>query len=699
MITLDSPWRRLGAFPIATWRDEFRRVGSPMLPDADACVEAAGPHGALALAQAFVEDKYATTGSKPQAKNPLNLRPGPGRMTPTVTVPGKGEFLVFDAYADCFREWRRRLFDEAETYKAPPGGRGPYALAGEGILDLIADAYCPKGPPGTPEFANDPEAYARSLVTMLDRLNAPLLDQVDDDQDAPAAGIVFGRVPRPSIVDKTIGDKILPNGDTNGYNLLGTRKGLLVGTCLHRMHGNLQGTFDHFSRVDIGALTDYGVGGVLDPERDGQIWQYNDPEGERTPWANGVGPGEGSSDDPAGIAFKRAFANEMNQGLIPHNRRLVSIETSGFLPDHDHTESEVTDAQVDSLAHLVAFWQDRIGVPWNVFPNHPTLGIKTLYFHDSFSTKNCPGQKLHARTDEIIEKARAIMRQHQGGHGVVAATITDPTKIEGIDAALLKRWFGKVKAEDGQTIQYDPADPVAKLWGTAGATSGEFPAITEVQVFTDSPQQTRRYTRFGDGLTVFQTTGAKPTLLQGNGAGFPTGMDAGLAECWFGKATAEDGQVVRFDQSDAVCALWLRNGSATGHYPTLVEVEVFEDSPSQTRRYYRFAGGLTIFQPTSEKPRLLHDGGEAFPAGMDAGLARRWFGEGPSENGHTLHFQQGDPASSLWLGAGIESGQFPAVAEVQVFKDSPQQTRRYTRFADGLTIFETTGESARILRG
>ncbi len=543
MITLDSPWRRLGAFPIATWRDEFRRVGSPMLPDADACVEAAGPHGALALAQAFVEDKYATTGSKPQAKNPLNLRPGPGRMTPTVTVPGKGEFLVFDAYADCFREWRRRLFDEAETYKAPPGGRGPYALAGEGILDLIADAYCPKGPPGTPEFANDPEAYARSLVTMLDRLNAPLLDQVDDDQDAPAAGIVFGRVPRPSIVDKTIGDKILPNGDTNGYNLLGTRKGLLVGTCLHRMHGNLQGTFDHFSRVDIGALTDYGVGGVLDPERDGQIWQYNDPEGERTPWANGVGPGEGSSDDPAGIAFKRAFANEMNQGLIPHNRRLVSIETSGFLPDHDHTESEVTDAQVDSLAHLVAFWQDRIGVPWNVFPNHPTLGIKTLYFHDSFSTKNCPGQKLHARTDEIIEKARAIMRQHQGGHGVVAATITDPTKIEGIDAALLKRWFGKVKAEDGQTIQYDPADPVAKLWGAAGAISGEFPAITEVQVFADSPQQTRRYTRFGDGLTVFQTTGAKPTLLQGNGAGFPTGMDAGLAERWFGKVTAEDGQV------------------------------------------------------------------------------------------------------------------------------------------------------------
>ena len=113
------------------------------------------------------------------------------------------------------------------------------------------------------------------------------------------------------------------------------------------------------------------------------------------------------------------------------------------------------------------------------------------------------------------------MRQHQGGHGVVAATITDPTKIEGIDAALLKRWFGKVKAEDGQTIQYDPADPVAKLWGTAGATSGEFPAITEVQVFTDSPQQTRRYTRFGDGLTVFQTTGAKPTLLQGNGAASP----------------------------------------------------------------------------------------------------------------------------------------------------------------------------------
>ena len=88
---------------------------------------------------------------------------------------------------------------------------------------------------------------------MLDRLNAALLDQVDDDQDAPAAGVVFGRVPRPSIVDKTIGDKILPNGDTNGYNLLGTRKGLLVGTCLHRMHGNLRHIRPFRRQVDIGA--------------------------------------------------------------------------------------------------------------------------------------------------------------------------------------------------------------------------------------------------------------------------------------------------------------------------------------------------------------------------------------------------------------------------------------------------------------
>ena len=195
MITLDSPWRRLA---LSRSRPGETSSGASDRRCCRTRTRAWRPPARMARwrwPRRLSKTSTRRQARSPQAKNPLNLRPGPGRMTPTVTVPGKGEFLVFDAYADCFREWRRRLFDEAETYKAPPGGRGPYALAGEGILDLIADAYCPKGPPGTPEFANDPEAYARSLVTMLDRLNAPLLDQVDDDQDAPAAGIVFGRVP------------------------------------------------------------------------------------------------------------------------------------------------------------------------------------------------------------------------------------------------------------------------------------------------------------------------------------------------------------------------------------------------------------------------------------------------------------------------------------------------------------------------
>jgi hypothetical protein len=33
-----------------------------------------------------------------------------------------------------------------------------------------------------------------------------------------------------------------------------------------------------------------------------------------------------------------------------------------------------------------------------------------------------------------------------------------------------------------------------------------------------------------------------------------------------------------------------------------------------------------------------------------------------------------------------------------VFNDSLQQTRRYTRFDGGLTICQTTGQKARILR-
>ena len=72
------------------------------------------------------------------------------------------------------------------------------------------------------------------------------------------------------------------------------------------------------------------------------------------------------------------------------------------------------------------------------------------------------------------------MRQHQGGHGVVAATITDPTKIEGIDAALLKRWFGKVK--DARPITSTIPLTRSPNCGARPARHGRVPAITEVRL-------------------------------------------------------------------------------------------------------------------------------------------------------------------------------------------------------------------------
>ena len=148
MVTIESPWRRTGALSSESWRTEFQAKGSPTLADDAACCAAAGPNGALALVQAWVEDQYATTGSKPQAKNPLNLRPGLDRRSPIVEIPGKGAFLTFDTYAACFIEWRRRLFDEAATYKG-----GVNAKAGPSIPEFATsaatvDVYRAMGPQG-----------------------------------------------------------------------------------------------------------------------------------------------------------------------------------------------------------------------------------------------------------------------------------------------------------------------------------------------------------------------------------------------------------------------------------------------------------------------------------------------------------------------------------------------------------------------
>ena len=101
-------WRAIGPTTAAVWEYELRNIseaGSPMLPEAAACNAAAGEHSALALAMAWVEQKYGTYQQIIPAsfRNPMSLR-------------GGGGWQQFPTYADGVAAWYRLVTDPTGPY-------------------------------------------------------------------------------------------------------------------------------------------------------------------------------------------------------------------------------------------------------------------------------------------------------------------------------------------------------------------------------------------------------------------------------------------------------------------------------------------------------------------------------------------------------------------------------------------------------
>lgn len=85
---------------------------------------------------------------------------------------------------------------------------------------------------------------------------------------------------------------------------------------------------------------------------------------------------------------------------------------------------------------------------------------------------------------------------------------------------------------------------------------------------------------------------------------YAPGVDSELCKTWFGSVYA-DGRSFSFDPDGPVSQVWLDNGLATGAYPKLVAVDVYTDSKTAKRTYFRFSSGLTIFVATGEDARIL----------------------------------------------------------------------------------------------
>lgn len=278
--------------------------------------------------------------------------------------------------------------------------------------------------------------------------------------------VTFGRVPHPPCEWRTLDERRKPSG----WSRLGPRR--IVGTCVHRMEGTLRGTEQHFLSDDPhgrDALTDYGIGGILDGPLDGRIWGWLAPDDERSPWANG--PADDLDGD--GPDFVRAY------GVAAVNRDLRSIELSGF------AHSPVTPAQLESLAWLIAYWHDQARVPWQLFPIHPASGVVTQLQHWEFSGKECPFGPVRNRTDDYQARAREIMRRYQTGSTTV--TPPDDTSFSASVAWLFgettrtladgapERWpNGNVR-----TYRFDPSGPVSQRWLARANAEGTFPRVLD----------------------------------------------------------------------------------------------------------------------------------------------------------------------------------------------------------------------------
>jgi hypothetical protein len=255
---------------------------------------------------------------------------------------------------------------------------------------------------GSGRWAADPN-YAAGIV---DKGNAVFPDA--PDAKLPKGTVIFGRVPLPPMEIRDI-----PSRDNTAWDDLGQRTVRAI--CWHRSLGSHQGN-DQFFRQQAnaqqtrqGALTDYGIGVAAQDGNAlaGVIYRWNDPKGRRSPWANG--PVSGAYGD--GAKFVDRY------GINTVNRDCTSVEVSGF------QTTPLDEKSRQALCALTAYWADQYGVSWETFPLIPSEGNRSfVIWHQEFTIgtgKECPFQVVIDETNALIERTRAILKQHQ--------VVADPT--------------------------------------------------------------------------------------------------------------------------------------------------------------------------------------------------------------------------------------------------------------------------------
>lgn len=101
------------------------------------------------------------------------------------------------------------------------------------------------------------------------------------------------------------------------------------------------------------------------------------------------------------------------------------------------------------------------------------------------------------------------------------------------------------------------------------------------------------------GTTPFEPAEPTPTLPD-----IIPGIDLGIASRLFGSVTGEDGKRYAYDPAGPISRLWTERGKASGVWPKLETVYVYE---SGARRYFVFADGSVILSSNGVAARWLRE--------------------------------------------------------------------------------------------
>lgn len=168
---------------------------------------------------------------------------------------------------------------------------------------------------------------------------------------------------------------------------------------LTRLLGSLYGADAYLREPSTHTLMDYGISNET-----GEILRWNDPDGRRSPWANGPWM------NPPGVG--RAIVHMTDPvDLNVINRDGISIGIAGQYDD------PVSDDAYGALVALVAHHASKAGVPHTTLYSddliHPETGVSFVLWHSTFcgDLKPDPGHVVKALTAGLVQDVRWLMRE------------------------------------------------------------------------------------------------------------------------------------------------------------------------------------------------------------------------------------------------------------------------------------------------